>query len=465
MTPAGTGSGRDPRQEHMSVNAEGADNARMGVLGQGQQWNIFGGTDNHDVVVVIEHERDEIAVEIDTPTRLSVEITNHTGHVKHLSLRANGVPSGIATLDRTEVVVRPGETSWVRLTLRCTATTPKAGRRPLQVVAVEQGSGMQWPSSAKTIAIPSRPDVRLALAGPENVTVAGTYPARVQVSNFGNTMVEGHVRSYEQRSTGTLTPGMSFPGGRGRAAEFHGTPGESAELGLQLTFPTQGWRRRRWEMLFQLTVDRDDVPDTYHRFEVEQQGRLAELWLAILQKHDLRAGVLRRSALVSGLAVVLVVVTVFALIAGLPPDEREAGSRPTTSTAEERLSGGLAVPDIYRPLPCAPGQWIVFLGTMVGKHSDDEARFVFAHETARLEWVLEHETDRFEYIVPGSTFTVRASGMDDVCPDTKEYVGEASADRRFVWLEPFVRSEAEATQVCVDIGKPLKYDCLPWPAG
>lgn len=459
MTPTVAGPGRDPDEEPRSVTAKGAGNAQMGVLGQGQQWNLFGGADNHDVVVVIEYEHDVVELQIDADKRLSVEVTNHTGNKKQLSLRANGLPQGIATLDPVKVVVGPDETRWVTLTLRCTATTPMAGSRSLLVVAVDLDSGIQWPSNARMLAIPSKPEVRLTLSGPEGVALAGAYPARIQVSNLGNTMLEGRVRYYRQGSKGILAPEMSFSRSQGDAVGFHSTSGESTEIDLNLTFPTQGWRRRHWEMSFQMTVDHDDVSDSYHRFRVTQQGRLAELWLAVLQNNAVRAGVLRRST-----PIVLVVVAVFVLVTVLLPGERNDADRRASPPAAEVPVAKRTTPDIpYDPLPCTPGRWVVYLSTMVGPRSDDEARFVLAHETDRLRSVLKNETKRFEYIVPGSRYTVHASTMDDVCPDT--YVHVESADRRFVWLEPFLKSEAEAKQVCVDIGKPLDYDCLPWPAG
>ena len=157
-------------------------------------------------------------------------------------------------------------------------------------------------------------------------------------------------------------------------------------------------------------------------------------------------------------------VAVFALVATLPADEEaNAGNLVTSAPTTHR-----AAPDIYRPLPCAPGRWVVFLATTVGKQSDEEALLTFGHETARLKYVLTHreKLPPFKLIAPGATYIVRASKMADVCPSTKGgYVEHPNSDRRFVWLEPFVGSKSEAKQLCIDIGKPYDYDCLPWSAG
>lgn len=242
-----------------------------------------------------------------------------------------------------------------------------------------------------------------------------------------------------------------------------------------MTFPTQTWCQRRWSMSFRLTVDRDDMSDTHHQFWVDQQGRLAELWLAVLQKDQMR-GRPRRGALLAGLAVVLVVVAVFAIIASLPSHEREAIGGAASSGVENSIpdagaarkqpaaSKEMASPS-YSELPCGKRQWIVFLGSMEGGGSDGRAGYVYEYETERLEWVVENYADRFTYM-PSSPFKVMASTIDDVCPDLNA-AGYTDTDmnRRFVWLYPLVESKAAAQQVCEEIGKPMAYDCLPVPAG
>lgn len=55
-------------------------------------------------------------------------------------------------------------------------------------------------------------------------------------------------------------------------------------------------------------------------------------------------------------------------------------------------------------------------------------------------------------------------GLGTLCDLARQDVGDDRADRRFVWLYPFVESRAAAQKVCVDLGKPLAYDCLPWSA-
>lgn len=69
---------------------------------------------------------------------------------------------------------------------------------------------MRWKPALNAIAVPSRPDVHLALFGPPGVTVPGTYPARVQVSNLGNIVVEGQLHG-ERGSAGLLMPELIFP--------------------------------------------------------------------------------------------------------------------------------------------------------------------------------------------------------------------------------------------------------------
>ena len=451
----------DRDREGMSVSAHGADNAQLGVLGAGQQHNYFGSSDNHDVTVVIAHESDQIAVQVGIAKRVSVEVTNHTRHTKRLSLRVNGLPRGIATLDERDMELPPENTQRRTLTVLCTAIAPEAGPRSLVVVAVDSGSGLQWPSLPKTVAIPPRPDVRVVLAGQDDVADAGTYPARVEVWNAGNTRIEGTITARKQADA--LTPQAAFPGGHGDTVGFACAPGESDQPPVALTFPSQGWRRRHWEVWFQLTVEREDVADTDHQFWIEQQGRLSELWLAAHRWNATRASSVRRGALLSGLAVVLVVLTVFALIATLPTDKEANADNPATSAPNTDR----AAPDLYQPLPCAPGHWMAFLGTTVGKQADAEAQLTFDHETARLNYLLTNRDKlklKFQVIAPGTTYKVRASKMADVCPNTKGYVDHPSPDRRFVWLEPFVGSEDEAKQLCIDIGKPYDYDCLPRPA-
>jgi hypothetical protein len=450
----------------MSVNAEGTGNAQMGVLGQGQQWNVFGGADNHDVTVVIAHEHNEIAVRIGTDKRLSVEIINHGLRPRRLSLRVDGFPREVAIIHTTTAALAPGEATRTTVTLRCDSMTPEAGERPLRVVATDLDSdGLSWRSDAKRILIPPRPDVRLALVGPENVVAAGRYHAQVDLRNLGNTRVAGSVRFFDQTDKNIRSPEMSFPGGHhnGHVTRFETAPGESAPLSLELMFPTQGWRRRRWEMSFQLSVERDDTSDTDHRFWVEQQGRLADLANAVTNTFDAARGgdprsvTLRRGALLSGLAVAFVVAAVFGLVAILSPRPQVGTGQPAGSTAveiplEEAPPASAAPPDIYSAMPCVQGGWVIFLGAIAGEDSDTDAQFVFEHETARLG-----------SIAPDSPYTVHASTMDGVCAKALDYVGTDSPDRRFIWLAPLVSSKAEAKQVCVDLGKPLTYDCLPWP--
>jgi peptidoglycan hydrolase-like protein with peptidoglycan-binding domain len=269
------------------------------------------------ITIALSHDRRVVEVGPGTSAVLRVKIANIGPQRRELTLRVEGMPPALCSFRPAgAVTVDPGGAPLARdVIIECAETVPAAGHRDVLIVATDARSArsgaLRWRSDRKRLHVLSQSKLALKVVSPaERVGDPGaghdisrdTYRATVQVTNRGNTRLEGTVRPPDTASLAAHHP----PGDGARlvdgswvrcAGRFALDPGASADLAVEVDLPTQGWRSRSWEVpVLPVVTGRSDnvIRVTDGPLRVRQRGRLADLLAAPAQAAPaLGAGVRR----------------------------------------------------------------------------------------------------------------------------------------------------------------------------
>jgi hypothetical protein len=247
--------------------------------------------ENHDVAVTLLDERPVVEVRPGAATVLRVEIANNGPRARELALAVDGLPPALCRINPGRAVrVAPGGTPVRReLILEVADTVPVAGFRDLSVTATDTSSSHDtapcWRSERKRLDVLAQPKLALKLVSPaERIGDSAAYRATVRVSNRGNIRLDGAMSPPDTAWLAAHQP----PHGDAHLVDsswvrcsegFALEPGASADLTVEVRFPTQSWRSRSWAVpVLPVVTGRKDVMRTLDGpLRVRQHGRMADL--------------------------------------------------------------------------------------------------------------------------------------------------------------------------------------------
>jgi hypothetical protein len=430
-------------------------------IGDGNQLHIHA-VDN-DAGLLVRHGTEQIA--LDRENRFYLEISNRTSSSKRLEIMVEGLRDTVAKIVPDKMVDLPGREKIERmLVLRCAPTEPMAGPIPFRVVVIDRDTArVRVHSDQVRITIPAKPALTSALIMEDRVSSAGPYAASLRLVNNGNT--ELHGRLCVDSPLGD-TAVLSRKGVRLERDRFDLNPGKGTEIAAELDFPVQDWMNRTWTIPLSIEVaDHEAASGPISSGSViVQYGILSDFRRAMANltrwfvdwnghRHRVRRGWLLGCGLLllfGGFLMGLAVASSPTDPAATPPT---AKPRPTAGAPSS--ASAILVP--HTTMPCRAGTSIAMLKPL----SADDAR-------AHGAWLLEMENKRLQSWAKTnpilSTYAVRASTRDEVCPPAlKEYKPDMKYTI-FIWVGPVPNTE-KAT-LCENLNRSAdknNYDCQLLP--
>lgn len=431
-------------------------------IGDGNQLHIHA-VDN-DVGLLVRHGTEQIA--LDRENRFYLEISNRTSSSKRLELMVEGLRDTVAKIVPDKMVDLPGREKVERmLVLRCAPTEPMAGPIPFRVVVIDRDTArVRVQSDQVRITIPAKPALTSALVLEDRVSSAGSYAASLRLVNNGNTELHGrlYIDSPFEGAAGVL----SRKGVRLEDDRFDLNPGKSTEIAVELDFPVQDWMNRTWTIPLGIEVaDHEAVSGSISGGSVIVQygilsdfrRTMANLTRWFLDWNGHRHQVRRGWLLGCGLLLLFGGFLMGLAVAPSPTDPTATPptARPRPAAGAPSSTSAIAVP--HTTMPCRAGTSIAMLKPLT---ADDAS--------AHGAWLLEMETKRLQSWADTnpvlSTYAVRASTRDEVCPAAlKEYQPDVKYTV-FIWVGPVL--DTEKATLCENLNRPAdkyNYDCQLLP--
>lgn len=240
----------------------------------------FGDRHNSDISILLQSEEDEVALVIDRPEPLPIEINSRHTESRQLVLRAHGVPAGTWEIMPSTVTVSQARPARSAIILRCGNST-MAGRYQLHIGAEDPQAErhVHWRSNVKTIVVP--PVTLWDLADPKptsNVMSAGRYRFVLTLRNIGTTRLFTSLDVPEPESDDISVRAL----GKSRlelvgAERVALLPGQAIDHDLYVTLPTPGLRERRWLAQLAVDVGREGAPTSLEQIWIVQHGRVSAI--------------------------------------------------------------------------------------------------------------------------------------------------------------------------------------------
>jgi hypothetical protein len=450
-----------PRGGDRSANVAGD---HSGIIATGDNPTIVVTAGTSDLGLTVRYERDEIA--FGRENRYYLEINNRTSSPKRLTIKLEGVPDALIRFEPNNTATFVDEGAVARtLILQCAPTDLMAGSVPLRVVIKDEETGLvRLASEPITLRVPAWPSVDSQLLPPGHVFTAGTYGARLQLANTGNTAVYGTIRSAEVSDE--EIDALDATRINLDESGFDLPWGGQQEILLHVDVPSPGVFDRKWAISLEFHIHNHGQGDvqSIRRYEFMQLGlwSIVQWQLAEAAQRVAVWGKQRRGVRQGWLAIGGVLLLVAGLLTGRATSATSSTTMPQAqaATASATTSIPMSSPVLppsngepkYSVMPCVGGRSIVFLSAMKEQDVHDHGAWLQSFESQRLAYLAGSDPSLNGY-------AIQASQRDQVCPMAFKGKYRAAEDYvAFLWTGPV--PSADAPGLCAKLQKG-QYDCVP----
>lgn len=417
----------------------------------------FGANADNDVEVVLQPEQPEVVVGPGREcTVIPLTVSSHLAEPVTVKLSLRGAPTPQWAVEPGEVTVHRDAPESAAIRLPCTATEPSAGPKHLRVVAKHR-DGRTWPSDPSiTVTVRPKPGLAVETTGAPDVR-GGEQTIPLTVRNTGNTRLRGSLkrRTAPEGEAGYL-PREAIAPPQGGTPPFELNPGEAVERLVVVTLPPPEMTERKWKLPIAAWLEGAEEPCTVPELTVTQPGWLSEIpghlqrlssWSRV--KH----GPYRRGTLaIWGVAVFIAGLLFGANVFYSPP--AAVSAPPSNETATTPSVPPRFAPVPREPMPCTPGNAVVYLASMTKPEADEYAAYFVQREYSRMK-ALEIPADR--------RYAIHVTDRADLCPvlrrdlDGNPKMANFSA---FIWIGAPAN---EAAGICANLALPRNFDCVVKP--